>query len=128
MTRDYTPFECSLDRFVRMNKGPFIGREALAKQLADGVPHRFITLEVHGVVDADPLGNEPLFDAKRQMIGRATAGYYGHAVRKSLAIGYVKPAYATPGTQLEIEILGERKKATVLNESPYDPDNNDLRA
>jgi len=128
MTRDYTPFECSLDRFVRMNKGAFIGREALEKQLAAGVPHRFITLEVHGVTDADPLGNEPLFDGKGQMIGRATSGYYGHAVKKSLAIGYVKPAFAAPGTALEILILGERKRATVLVESPYDPDNNDLRA
>ena len=128
MTRDYTPFECSLDRFVRMNKGPFIGREALEKQLAAGVPHRFITLEVHDVVDADPLGNEPLFDAKGQLIGRATAGYYGHTIKKSLAIGYVKPEYATPGTSLEIEVLGERKRATVLVESPYDPDNKDLRA
>lgn len=128
MTRDYTPFECSLDRFVRMNKGPFIGREALEKQLAAGVPHRFITLEVHGVVDADPLGNEPIFDAKGQMIGRATSGYYGHALKKSLAIGYVKPEYASVGTSLEIQILGERRKATVLIESPYDPDNKDLRA
>ncbi|MBS0373115.1 MAG: FAD-dependent oxidoreductase [Proteobacteria bacterium] len=128
MTRDYTPFECSLDRFVRMNKGNFIGRAALEKQLAAGVPHRFITVEVHGVTDADPLGNEPLFNAQGQMIGRATAGYYGHYVKKSLAIGYVKPDYAKSGTQLEIEILGERRKATVIDESPYDPENNDLRA
>jgi len=128
MTRDYTPFEASLDRFVRMNKGPFIGREALEKQLAVGVPNRFITLEVHGVTDADPLGNEPLFNSKGEMVGRATAGYYGHTIKKSLAIGYVKPDYITPGTELEILILGERKKATVLMESPYDPENKDLRA
>ena len=57
-----------------MNKGSFIGREALEKQLAAGVPHRFVTLEVHGVVDADPLGNEPIFDGKGKMIGRATVG------------------------------------------------------
>jgi dimethylglycine dehydrogenase len=49
-------------------------------------------------------------------------------VRKSLAIGYVKPDYMQPGTDLEIEILGERKAATVIAESPYDPDNNDLRS
>jgi dimethylglycine dehydrogenase len=128
MTRDYTPFECSLDRFVRMNKGNFIGRAALEKQLAAGVPNRFVTVEVHGVTDADPLGNEPLFDTQGKMIGRATAGYYGHYVRKSLAIGYVKPEYAKSGTALEIEILGERRKATVIDESPYDPENNDLRA
>jgi dimethylglycine dehydrogenase len=128
MTPDYTPFETSLDRFVRMNKGPFIGRDALEKQLAAGVPNRFITLEVHGVTDADPLGNEPLFDSAGRMIGRATSGYYGHHVKKSLAIGYVEAKFAEPGTQLSILILGERKPATVLRESPHDPDNLELRA
>jgi dimethylglycine dehydrogenase len=127
MTPDYTPFETSLDRFVRMKKGDFIGKPALQKQLDGGVPNRFITLEVHGVTDADPLGNEPLF-ADGKIVGRATSGYYGHTVRKSLAIGYVKPEYIKPGTALQIEILGERRQATVLAESPYDPDNNDLRA
>ncbi len=128
LTRDYTPFEVSIDRFVRMNKGPFIGREALEAQLKNGVPNRFITVEVHGVVDADPLGNEPLFDLQGNMVGRATAGYYGHFIKKSLAIGYVNPAFTTPGTELEIEILGERKRATVLIESPYDPENLALKA
>ncbi len=128
MTPDYTPFEASLDRFVRMNKAAFIGKEALEKQLAGGVPNRFVTLEVHGVTDADPLGNEPLFDAGGRIIGRATSGYYGHCLRKSLAIGYARAEFAQAGTQLAIEILGERKQATVLRESPYDPDNLDLRA
>jgi dimethylglycine dehydrogenase len=128
MTRDYTPFEASLDRFVRMNKGAFIGREALEKQLAAGVPNRFITLEVHGVTDADPLGNEPLFTTAGVMVGRATSGYYGHTLEKSLAIGYVKPEHAAVGTELSIEILGERKRATVLVDSPFDPDNAHLRA
>ena len=128
MTRDYTPFETSLDRFVRMTKPDFIGKAALEAQLARGVPNRFVTLDVHGVTDTDPLGNEPLFDAGGKMIGRATAGYYGHTLRKSLAIGYVKPEFAAVGTQLQIEILGERKQATVLVDSPYDPENRDLRA
>ena len=64
LTPDYTPFEAGLDRFVRMGKGDFIGCDALQKQQAAGVPNRFVTLEVHGVTDADPLGNEPLFDGK----------------------------------------------------------------
>ena len=62
------------------------------------------------------------------MIGRATSGYYGHTLGKSLAIGYVQPEYATVGTALEIQILGERKKATVLVDSPFDPENKELRA
>jgi dimethylglycine dehydrogenase len=128
LTRENTPFEASLDRFVRMNKGGFAGRAALERQLAAGVPNRFVTLEVHGVTDADPLGNEPLFDAKGRMIGRATSGCYGHVLKKSLAIGYVKPEFAEVGTKLAIEILGERRDATVLVDSPYDPENRELRA
>ena len=128
MTPDYTPFEAGLDRFVRLKKGAFIGKEALEKQLASGVPNKFVTLEVHGVTDADPLGNEPLFDRTGKIVGRATSGYYGHCLRKSLAIGYAKAEFAAVGTELEIEILGERRKATVVQESPYDPDNKDLRA
>ncbi|HZO21958.1 MAG TPA: FAD-dependent oxidoreductase [Steroidobacteraceae bacterium] len=127
LTTDYTPFEASLDRFVRMNKGAFVGREALEKQLASGVPNRFVTLEVHEVNDADPLGNEPLFEPGGRIVGRATSGYYGHCLRRSLAIGYVQADFARPGTTLGIEILGERKRATIVPESPYDPQNADLR-
>ena len=128
MTRDYTPFEAGLARFVRMNKGAFIGREALERQLAAGVPNRFVTLEVHEVSDADPLGNEPMFAPGGEIVGRATSGYFGHTLQKSLAIGYLQPAYAAVGTELEMEILGLRRRATVLVESPYDPDNKELKA
>ncbi len=128
LTRENTPLEASLDRFVRMGKGDFFGKGALEAQLEKGVPNRFVTLDVHGVTDADPLGNEPLFDAKGKMIGRATSGFYGHVLKKSLAIGYVKPEFAEVGTRIGIEILGERKEATVLVDSPYDPENKDLRA
>jgi dimethylglycine dehydrogenase len=128
LSPDYTPYEAGLDRFVRLNKGEFIGKAALQKQLEEGVPHRFITFEVHDVGDADALGNEPLFDTEGNLVGRATAGYYGHALGKSLGLGYVKPAFAGVGTELSILILGERRRATVLVDSPYDPDNKDLRA
>jgi dimethylglycine dehydrogenase len=128
LTPDYTPYEAGLDRFVRLNKGSFVGKEALEKQLVSGVPNRFVTFEVHGVTDADPLGNEPLFDLNGNIVGRATAGYYGHTLRKSLGLGYIKPAFAAVGSSIEIEILGEHKRATVLVDSPYDPENRDLRA
>ncbi|HTV51656.1 MAG TPA: FAD-dependent oxidoreductase, partial [Steroidobacteraceae bacterium] len=128
LTRDYTPFEAGLERFVRLDKGDFIGKAALLKQQAQGVPHRFATLEVHEVRDADPLGNEPLFAPGGALVGRTTSGYYGHTLRKSLAIGYLEPEFAAVGTRLEIEVLGERKPATVLPDSPYDPENRDLRA
>jgi dimethylglycine dehydrogenase len=126
LTADYTPFEAGMDRFVRLDKGDFIGREALVAQREAGVPHRFVTLEVEAD-DADPWGNEPLWQGDR-MVGRATAGAYGHWVQKSLALAYVEPAAAELGTEMEIEILGERKRAKVIPESPYDPENASLRA
>ena len=68
------------------------------------------------------------FDASGAIVGRATAGGYGHVVKQSIAIGYVQPKYSALGTQLQIEILGKRHPATVVHESPYDPDNVQLRS
>ena len=100
LTPDYTPFEAGLDRFVRMNKGAFIGKEALQRQLADGVPHRFVTFEVHGVGTRIRSAMSRCSTPEGRLVGRATSGYYGHALRKSLAIGYVKPQYAAVGGEL----------------------------
>ncbi len=127
LTREYTPFEAGLDRFVKLDKGNFVGRDALLKQKEAGVPQEFVTLEVHGVNDADALGNEPLY-RNGKMIGRATAGAYGHHVGQSLAIGYVETGAASKDDGLEIEILGARYAASVVAESPYDPENKSLRS
>ena len=126
LTIEYSAFEAGLDRFIHLDKGDFVGRDALVKQKQEGVPQRFITLEVD-VDDADPLGNEPIYQGE-MMVGRATAGAYGHVVKKSLALAYVKPETANVGTALEIEILGKRHRATVIEESPWDPENKRLRA
>ena len=126
LTTDYTPFEAGLDRFVRLNKGEFVGREALVRQQQEGVPHRFVTLAIEAR-DADAWGNEPIW-RDGTMVGRATAGAYGHAVGRSLALGYVAPDVAEVGTRLEVEILRERIPATVIPESPYDPENASLRS
>ncbi|MFQ6018960.1 MAG: FAD-dependent oxidoreductase, partial [Kiloniellaceae bacterium] len=125
LTREYSIFEAGMNRFVRLNKGAFVGREALVRQQEAGIPQRFVCVEVEAD-DADPLGNEPLWQGKR-MVGRATAGAYGHFLGKSLAQGYVRPEVAEPGTEIEIEILGERRPAVVIPESPYDPDNTSLK-
>ena len=125
LTIEYSVFEAGLDRFIHLDKGGFVGRDALVKQKQEGVPQRFITLEVD-VDEADPLGNEPIYRGEA-LVGRATAGAYGHVVKKSLALAYVKPETANVGTALEIEILGKRHRATVIEESPWDPENKRLR-
>jgi dimethylglycine dehydrogenase len=127
LTRDYSPLEAGLERFVRLEKGDFIGREALVKQKAEGLPWGFATLEVTGIEDADPAGNEPIYRGA-EMVGRATSGAYGHTVGKSLALAYLSTDCLAPGTELEIVILGARHPATVIEESPYDPENGEIRA
>ena len=62
------------------------------------------------------------------MVGRVTSGGYGWRVGKSLALAMVRPDLAVPGTELEIAILGVRHKAVIIPDSPYDPENNALRA
>jgi len=60
--------------------------------------------------------------------GRATGGDFGFRLGKSIALGMVKPEIATPGQKLKIDILGKMYDCTILEESPYDPENNLLRA
>ncbi|HEX9903751.1 MAG TPA: FAD-dependent oxidoreductase [Propylenella sp.] len=124
---EYTAYESGLDRFVHPNKGEFVGRDALVKAHADGDKWKFVTMEVHGVTDADARGSEPLWKGGA-LIGRATNGAYGWRLGKSLALGMVRPEHGAVGTELEIQILGERRRATIIPESPYDPENKRLRA
>jgi dimethylglycine dehydrogenase len=123
---EYAALESGLDRFVHLNKGDFIGRDALTSWQARGFKNAFVTMEVDGVTDADARGNEPLYK-DGDLIGRATSGNYGWRVGKSLALGMVRPELAAIGTEVEIDILGTRHGATVIGESPWDPENERLR-
>ena len=129
LSLEYNAYESGLDRFVHPNKGPFIGRDALVAAKEKGLNWNFVTMEVHGVTDkdSDARGSEPLYH-NGKLIGRATNGGFGFRVNKSLALGMVQPEHAAIGTELEIKILGKLFKATVIAESPYDPENTSLRA
>jgi dimethylglycine dehydrogenase len=124
---EYAAYESGLDRFIHPNKGDFIGRDALVQWRERGFDNSFVTLEVHGVTDADALGNNPIY-SNDQVVGRATGGNYGFRVQKSIALGMVKPEYAEIGTKLQMDILGNLHEVTVIQESPYDPENHKLRA
>jgi len=126
---EYSAFESGLDRFVHPNKGQFLGRDALVAGREKGLKWNFVTMEVHGVTDADSdtRGSEPIY-SKGKLVGRATNGGFGWRVNKSLALGMVRPEFATLDTELEIKILDKMFKASVIPESPYDADNLKLRA
>ena len=124
---EYSAFESGLQRFVHLNKGDFIGRDALVKWQEKGFANQLVTLEIHDVTDADPLGNNPIFHGG-EMVGRATSGNYGARLDKSYVLAMVPPALAAEGTVLEMDVLGAMHKVTVTPESPYDPDNERLRS
>jgi len=127
MSIEYAAFESGLQRFVHPNKGDFIGRDALVAWQQKGFNNAFVTLEVHDVTDADALGNNAIFK-DGENVGRATGGGYGFRLQKSLALGMVRPDLAEIGSELEMDILGTRHRVTVIEESPYDPENAKLRA
>ena len=124
---EYSALESGLDRFVSLKKAAFQGRDGVLATKERGLKWQLVTLEVLGVTDADARGSEPIF-RDGALIGRATSGGYGWRVDKSLALAMVAPEHATPGTTLEIHILGKAHGAVVIPDSPFDPENNALRS
>ncbi len=126
LNAENSALEAGLNRFVRLNKGEFTGRDALVRQQEEGVPNTYCTIEIDAD-DADPFGNEPVF-MDGEVVGRGTAGGYGHYVGKSLMLGYVKSDFAEVGRACEVRVLDQRRPARIIAESPYDPENAALRA
>jgi dimethylglycine dehydrogenase len=123
LNTEVTPLEAGLERFVAFDKGDFVGRDALLQQRRTGVRKRLATLDVDAL-DADCWGNEAVWAGDR-IAGITTSGGYAHWLGRSLAVAYVDAELATPGTPLAVEVLGDRRRAVVLAEPPFDP--RDLR-
>ena len=126
LINEITMIEAGMERFVDFDKGDFIGRDALLKRKKEELAWKIAYVEVDAK-DADVRGGEPAYDGD-EVIGVTTSGAYGYAVQKSLAFVYVPPKYAAPGTTFDIEILGDRRLATVLAEAAYDPQNKRLKS
>ncbi len=116
---DYTPYEAGLGFAVKLDKGDFIGREALVAQKAAGLRRKLCCLTL-----ADPsaivIGNEPVRRGD-EVMGWVTSGGYGYSVGRSIAYTYLPMAQAAPATGLDVEILGERIEAVVVREPLWDP-------
>ncbi|MEE4117870.1 MAG: FAD-dependent oxidoreductase, partial [Paracoccaceae bacterium] len=109
---DYTAAETGLDRFIDFRKNaPFIGRAA-AEAERERPPARLLCPFVVDAADADVVADEPVWlDGRVQ--GFCTSGGYAHWSDASLALGFLPRDRAAPGTEVEIEILGERRPARV---------------
>ena len=73
------------------------------------------------------MGNEPVYHQGRK-VGLTTSGAFGFKMGIGLAFAYVEPALTATGTEFEVQLLGERRKATILPTVAYDPENMRLKA
>jgi dimethylglycine dehydrogenase len=125
MNVHHTPLETNVAWTVKLDKD-FIGKAGLEKQKAAGVSRQLVCL-VCEAEDADPWGYNPIFRGD-QIVGMTSSGGYGHRTGKSIALGYVLPDLAAPGTKLEVEVLGRKLAAEVVAMPLYDPKNVKMKA
>ena len=121
----YSPAEAGLSRFVALDKGEFIGRDAARLDIDRGPSRKLVTMVVD-VEDADVVGDEPIWcDGK--VVGWVTSGGYAHTVHRSVALGYLPTRLAHPQAPLKIEIIGDLRRATVQPVPLFDPDGSRMR-
>ena len=116
---EFTVLEARLDRFVNMDKD-FRGRDAIAAQRDAGHRRVLVSMEVDNTIAAAHTG-DPIWVGD-DIVGVVTSGAYGHHTKMNIAMGYVEPAHADLGSELEIAVIGDRCKATVRAEPMFDPD------
>ena len=124
VTPEDTPFEAGVGFAVKLDKGKFIGRDAL---LAAAEPERRLACLVLADPRAVALGSEPV-RANGELVGRVTSGGYGYTVERSIAYAYLPSAATAPGTAVEVEIFGEWMAGSVAAEPLFDPQGERIRA
>jgi len=122
---EYNPYEAGLGFAVRLQKGDFIGRDALLRIKQEGVSRRLccLVLEDRSVV---MMGKEPILHGAT-VVGYVTSANFGYTVGQSIAYGYLPLELAGEGIRLEIQYFGRRYPATVGKEPLYDPDMSRLK-
>ncbi len=124
LTNEVTLIDAAMERFIKFDKGDFTGREATLEQRDRKLQLIYFSLDSG---DADVQGGEPIYSGE-SCVGVTTSGGYGHYVRQCLGFGYVPPALAAPGAALTVEVLGQRRQATIHTDPVHDPANERLRA
>jgi aminomethyltransferase len=105
------PYTAGLSFGVRLNKGDFIGRAAIAAVAEQGHHPQRVGLELTG----KRIAREgALLFAGNDQIGRVTSGTFSPTLQRSIAMGYLPSALAGQGTQVEVDIRGKREPAAVV--------------
>jgi glycine cleavage system aminomethyltransferase T/glycine/D-amino acid oxidase-like deaminating enzyme len=124
VTPEDTPFEAGVGFAVKLDKGEFIGREALLERTE---PERRLACLVLEDARAVALGSEPV-RAGGELVGRVTSGGYGYTVERSIAYAYLPASFAQPAVAVEVEIFGEWIAGRVAEEPLFDPVGERIRA
>ncbi len=132
LTSDYSMLQSGLDRWVNFKKEIFIGKDALLKESEIGVTKKFVTLVVEDPEDSEPFGEpvylSPVF-AGDNYLGPVVSSGYGHRVKKSISMAILDDRNLNGlNDQIHINVLGRKRKAHIVKEALYDPENNRLRS
>ncbi|MEM9737405.1 MAG: aminomethyltransferase family protein, partial [Pseudomonadota bacterium] len=128
LSTDYTLYQAGLGRFVKLDKPQdFPGKQALMNEKQQGASKAFATMVVEANGHDAPYMSNVWKGSEH--VGETTSGGWGYRVGASVALGILRPDCAAPGTELEVEIFGQRVKAVVKGDAPlWDPENARLRA
>ena len=105
-------WEAGLDRFCKMEKPEFVGREALEKSKADGIQRSLSGLEMMGRGIA--RDGYKVFADDGHEIGYVTSGSYAPFLKKNIALAYLPLEFSNLGTTVNVEIRGQGVKAMVV--------------
>ena len=125
LTSERTPLEAGLGHLVRSEGRDFIGRDAILAREGRADAWRMGLLEVSGDGPFDPFYVHTVYAAERP-VGIVTSGAFGHRTGKALALAYFTPEWRD-GEALSVDIIGQRRAASVLETPPYDPANRLVR-
>lgn len=111
LTEEIDPFQAGLNWTVKMDKGDFIGRDALLRRRQDPTLHQRVGLELEG----KRIAREGAVVRKDgRDVGRITSGTLAPTLNKVIAMAYVKPALTAAGTSCEVDIRGQEVPARVV--------------
>ncbi|MGH9522836.1 MAG: glycine cleavage system aminomethyltransferase GcvT [Terriglobales bacterium] len=107
-----TVWEAGLDRWLKMDKGEFIGRRALERQKSEGVNRTLVGLEM--IERGIARDGYKVWDESGKEIGYVTSGSYAPFLKKNIALAYVPPSMSQLDTVVQVEIRGQGVKAKVV--------------
>ncbi len=110
LSEDIDPFQAGLTWAVKMDKGEFVGREALLRRREDASLPRRVGLEILGRRAARE-GSTVLLEGRP--IGHVTSGTVTPTLNKPIAMAYIEPGHTTPGTLCTVDVRGKIEEARV---------------